>query len=91
MWFDRNEYTFTLKSTTGGSTKAVSTQNTTGIVAASNATNTITVRYGDTVTLTATSSAGYKFNNYSGDSTTATISNITSNKTVTANYEICTI
>ena len=89
MWFDRNEYTFTVKSSVGGSTKAVSTQNTTGVTAASNGSNTLTVRYGDTVTLSASSSAGYRFDKYTGDSTAATISNITGNKTVTGNYEVC--
>jgi uncharacterized repeat protein (TIGR02543 family) len=89
MWFDRNTYTVTVKSGTGGTNKVVTKQNTTGVTASAGGSTTITVRYGDTITATATATSGYTFTGFSGLSTSTTspaTATITAAGTITASF-----
>lgn len=93
MWFNRETYTVTVKAGIGGTNKVVSTQNKTGVIAASGNSTIFTVKYGDTITATATATSGYKFTGFSGLSTSKTspaTATITAAGTITASFAIST-
>ena len=90
LWFDRASYTVTVKAGTGGTNKVTSQNNTTGVTAASGGSTSLTgVRYGETITATATANSGYTFSKFSGLSTSTTSPvtlTVTASGTITANF-----
>ena len=65
-WFNRNEYTITVATGGNGSVKVTSENNTTGVTATSSSTNqTLTARYGEKISATATPNSGFKFSSWS--------------------------
>ena len=67
MWFNRSTYTVTLSKTTNGSfTASTVTQTGNSGSATTSAAGSLSVKYGDTVTATATANTGYSFTGWSG-------------------------
>jgi len=65
-WFNRNEYTITVATGGNGSVKVTSENNTTGVTATASGSNkTLTARYGEKISATATPNSGFKFSSWS--------------------------
>ena len=89
-WFNRNEYTITVATGGNGSVKVTSENNTTGVTATASGSNkTLTARYGEKITGTATANSGYTFtgwtSGFSGTTNPATLT-VTSAVTVNAGF-----
>ena len=67
MWYDRKTYEATIKSEQDGSITASTTnQSNNSVTVNSNSTDTLTVKHGDTISLTASPSSGYHLTSWSG-------------------------
>ena len=73
-WWNRIVYSVSLNAGTGGSIKATTEFNTSGVTVASGSSGTISARYGATITLTNTPATGYDFASWSATNTTITSS-----------------
>ena len=91
MWFNRATYTVTLNSGENGTAKAERVTQTGSVTASAGGSNTITVKYGDTVKATATPNTGYSLSSWSGGYVSGTTNPVTgaavtANKTITAAF-----
>ena len=92
MWFNRTTFTVTLNAGTYGSLKGERVDLAGSATASAGGSNTIIVRYGEKIKATATPTAGYSFNGYSGGYISGTTNpqtgaTITANKTITASWK----
>ena len=94
LWFNRNNYTLSIKKSSNGSITAETVtqkNNSTTVEAGASANGSLIIKYGDKVKITSIPKTGYDFISWSGyvsGSTNPVIGNeIKSNKSITASYE----